>query len=251
MKGRRDREYDRLLAAARGNGTLVEPDEPADIGAVLMDVNKLLDVDVQKERLQKALRDAKAEAAQLLKEREIERPQAEALRRKVIDLTNKNKVLQLAVDDALKPDYSAAEVNTAKMKVRHAEGRQRTAELIAAELDGHARASEERTRKAEALVEHAQQHARDAEAAIKDAIDRAEKAHDEGLKEGKTITAYAMAAAKQMLAAKRAGTIKAMTDDPTDDIIYQVRKALQIEDRVREELGMPPKPGAKDALKYL
>src|SRR6266545_4883027 len=159
MKNRRDREYDRLLEAARGKGTLVDPGEPADIGAVLADVNRLLDVDVQKERLQKALRDAKAEAGQLLKEREIERPQLDALRRKVIDLTKENKSLQIVADEATKPDYSAAVVAQAIQKVQQAEAKRRTAELMAAELDGHARACEERTAKAEAAIAHATQHA--------------------------------------------------------------------------------------------
>jgi len=242
MKGRRDREYDRMVAAV-GGGNLIVADDPPDVGAVLADVNKLLDVDVRNERLRKSLEDTKAD----LRDAKAKLDAAsgdllimEALRRKVIDLTNEtkelhkaNKELESAVHRAVakgtNPDYSEA-------KVRHAERRQRAAEFDAAELEQHARDSEERARKAEALVEHAQQHARDAEAAVEDAEARAEKAHAEGVKEGKTITQYAVAAAKQMLAAKNKGQIKAMTDDPIPDYSYLVRKAMQIEDRVREEL---------------
>jgi Zn-dependent metalloprotease len=232
VKGRRDREYDRLLTAVRGKGNLVA-DDPADIGAVLADVNKLLNVDAEKVRIQEALRESKAKVSRLEAELGVIRPQAEALGRKVLKLDRMVeglvKVNGELLADVKKPDHSAAEVETAVAKARNAEAKQHIAEV-------QARASIERAAKAEAAIEHAQQHARDAEAAIADAEARAEKAHAEGLKEGKTIAQYAMLAAKQMLAAKNAGRIKALSDDPIPDNAYLVRKAMQIEDRVREEL---------------
>jgi predicted nucleic acid-binding Zn-ribbon protein len=253
MKGRRDREYDRLLTAVHGQGSLVVAEDPADIGPVLNDVYGILDVDAEKERLRKTLEDTKAELRDAKAELDVIRPQAIALSQKVLtlhksvkDIAKENERLQLAVK---KPDYSAAAVETAKDRARQAEARQRTAELRAAELDGHARASEARAAKAEAAIEHAQQHARDAEAAMEDAMDRAEKAFDEGYKDGKSIAQYAMLAAKQMLAAKRAGRIKAMSDDPTDDFAYTIHKALDIEDRVRKGLGIP-EPSLSRAMQY-
>jgi chromosome segregation ATPase len=157
-------EYDRMLADA------MPTPKPVDTAVTLAQLDALLDVDKEKERLQAALRESKAKAAQLLKERGIAITEAKLLREEVAKLKVKPpRVVQINDPCVAAAEKRAAEAerqtwqarNTAKQEKSRADAAEaRIAEVQAQATDD---------------IEHANRHAESAQTAVKGALDRVEK----------------------------------------------------------------------------